>query len=123
MPEQPGLSKYPNVFSPISLGPVEIPNRIYMSPHGIALEAPDGVVDMGEPSINRIYYFAERAAGGTGLIIHSTQMAPGSPQVSLTETIVRAEHVPSYRRIAEAVHGHGSKIMAEIWYVNWLPKR
>jgi 2,4-dienoyl-CoA reductase-like NADH-dependent reductase (Old Yellow Enzyme family)/pyruvate/2-oxoglutarate dehydrogenase complex dihydrolipoamide dehydrogenase (E3) component len=123
MSEQPGLSKYPNVFSPISLGPVEIPNRIYMSPHGIPIEAQSPDADSAQPSVNRIYYFAERAAGGTGLIIHSTQIAPGPAQTNLAESIAQPEHVPSYRRVAEAVHGHGSKIMAEIWYVNWLPKR
>ena len=30
-------SRYPRVFSPIELGPVEIPNRFYFSPHGVAL--------------------------------------------------------------------------------------
>jgi 2,4-dienoyl-CoA reductase-like NADH-dependent reductase (Old Yellow Enzyme family)/pyruvate/2-oxoglutarate dehydrogenase complex dihydrolipoamide dehydrogenase (E3) component len=121
--EHPGLTKYPNVFSPIALGPVEIPNRIYFSPHGIALEAASPAFDSAEPAINRMYYFAERAAGGTGLIIHSTQIAPGFPQFPLGESIAHADHVPSYRRVSEAVHGHGAKIMAEIWYVNWLPKR
>lgn len=123
MSEHPGLAKYPHVFSPISLGPVEVPNRIYMSPHGIALESPSPNFDSAEPAINRMYYFAERAAGGTGLIIHSTQIAPASPQFPLAESIVHADHIPSYRRVAEAVHGHGAKIMAEIWYVNWLQKR
>jgi 2,4-dienoyl-CoA reductase-like NADH-dependent reductase (Old Yellow Enzyme family)/thioredoxin reductase len=121
--DRPGLTKYANVFRPISLGPVEVRNRIYMSPHGIALEAPSANFDSAEPAINRIYYFAERAAGGTGLIIHSTQISPGQPQVPLAESICHPEHVLSYRRVAEAVHGHGAKIMAQLWYVNWLQKR
>ncbi len=123
MADQPGLSRYPNVFSPISLGPVEVPNRIYMSPHGIGFEAAADDFDAQQPSLNRVYYFAERAAGGTGLIIHSTQVAPGTPQVPVGETIYHKEFLPSFRRVAEAVHGHGAKIMAEIWYVNWLQKR
>jgi 2,4-dienoyl-CoA reductase (NADPH2) len=105
------------------LGPVEVRNRIYMSPHGIGLEAPSETFDSAQPSVNRIYYFAERAAGGVGLIIHSTQMAPGPVQANLGESIAQSENIPSYRRVAEAVKGHGARIMAEIWYVNWLPKR
>ena len=30
-------AKYPNVFNPIKLGPVEIPNRFFFSPHGVHL--------------------------------------------------------------------------------------
>ena len=29
--------KYPNVFSPITLGPVEIPTRFFFAPHGSSL--------------------------------------------------------------------------------------
>ena len=31
--------KYPKVFSPIRLGPVEIPTRNFFAPHGSALSA------------------------------------------------------------------------------------
>ena len=31
--------KYPSVFSPIRLGPVEIPTRYFFAPHGSALSA------------------------------------------------------------------------------------
>ena len=28
--------KYPHVFSPMKLGPVEIENRFYFAPHGVS---------------------------------------------------------------------------------------
>ncbi len=28
-------SRYPRTMTPIKLGPVEIPNRFYLSPHGV----------------------------------------------------------------------------------------
>jgi 2,4-dienoyl-CoA reductase-like NADH-dependent reductase (Old Yellow Enzyme family) len=31
--------KYPNVFKPIKVGPVQLPNRYYFSPHGLPLTA------------------------------------------------------------------------------------
>jgi len=124
MSERPGIASYPNVFTPIALGPVELPNRIYMAPHGIPLEAPTpGRAAYAEPAEERVHYFAERAAGGVGLIIHSTQVAPFAVQDNLAENPGLPESIPSYRRVAEAVHEHGAKLMAEIWYVNWIPKR
>jgi 2,4-dienoyl-CoA reductase-like NADH-dependent reductase (Old Yellow Enzyme family)/thioredoxin reductase len=120
----PGIVKYPNVFSPIKLGPVEIPNRIYMAPHGIPLEVPsEGLDTAREPAENRVHYFGERAAGGVGLIIHSTQISPFTPQANLGETPGLERSIPSFRRVADAVHAHGSKILGEIWYVNWLQKQ
>jgi 2,4-dienoyl-CoA reductase-like NADH-dependent reductase (Old Yellow Enzyme family)/NADPH-dependent 2,4-dienoyl-CoA reductase/sulfur reductase-like enzyme len=113
--------RYPTVFKPMKLGPVEIPNRIYMAPHGIPLEVKSTGGDMlAEPALNRAYYFGERAAGGTGLIIHSTQVI--SSQTNFGESPGHEQAIPAFRRVAEEVHRHGSKIFAEIWYVNWIQK-
>jgi 2,4-dienoyl-CoA reductase-like NADH-dependent reductase (Old Yellow Enzyme family) len=109
-----GDEQYPNVFTPIKLGNIEIPNRIYMAPHRIPLDVATPGIDAAGPAATRINYFAERAAGGMGLIIHSTQIAPGPIQSNLAESIAIAEHMPSYRRVTEAVHAHGAKIMCEI---------
>jgi 2,4-dienoyl-CoA reductase-like NADH-dependent reductase (Old Yellow Enzyme family)/thioredoxin reductase len=119
----PGELLYPNVFSPIALGPVTAPNRVYMAPHGIALDAPTPGYASREPSVDRVHYFAERAAGGVGTIFHSTQVAPFAGQANLSENPGLAESIPSYARVADAVHEHNAKLMAEIWYVAWSPKR
>lgn len=112
---------YPLTFSPVRLGPVEVPNRIFMAPHGIPLEVKSKGGDMAaEPARNRADYFAERAAGGTGLIIHSTQVL--SSQTNFGESPGHEAAIPAYRRVAEAVHQHGAKILGEIWYVNWVQK-
>jgi 2,4-dienoyl-CoA reductase-like NADH-dependent reductase (Old Yellow Enzyme family)/thioredoxin reductase len=114
-------SRYPNVFRPLQLGPVTVPNRIYMAPHGIPLEVKSKGGDVpAEPARNRAGYFGERAAGGTGLIFHSTQVL--TSQSNFSESPVHESAVPAYRKVAEAVQQHGAKIMGEIWYVNWMPK-
>src|SRR5262245_20619089 len=123
MSTQPGSEKYPHVFQPLDLGPVTVPNRIYMSPHGIPLQAPvPGLEGYAQPSRNRAAYFGERARGGVGLIVHSTLCAPFAAQDNISEAATK-EAIPAYAAVADAVHEHGAKIMAEIWYVNWLPKR
>ena len=113
--------RYPRVFSPVKLGPVEVPNRMYMAPHGIPLEVRSKGGDVpAEPALNRARYFGERAQGGTGLIIHSTQVL--SSQTNLGESPGLEQAIPAYRGVANEVHKHGSKILAEIWYVNWIQK-
>jgi 2,4-dienoyl-CoA reductase-like NADH-dependent reductase (Old Yellow Enzyme family)/thioredoxin reductase len=120
---EPGKTKYPRVFQPISLGPVEVKNRVYMPPHGVPLEVPvPGFGPNGMPAAELAYYYAERAAGGAGLIFQSTLVAPfaswpGPPASSP----ILAEALPSFTRVAEMVHAEGAKIMAQIWYHPGLP--
>jgi 2,4-dienoyl-CoA reductase-like NADH-dependent reductase (Old Yellow Enzyme family)/thioredoxin reductase len=116
--------RYPNVFSPLRIGPLEVPNRIYLSPHGLPLEAPvPGHETHHLPSSDHAHYFAERAAGGVGLIFHSAQVGPFAAQTNLSASPGLKASIPSYRRVAEMVHEHGARIMAELWYVAWYPKR
>jgi 2,4-dienoyl-CoA reductase-like NADH-dependent reductase (Old Yellow Enzyme family) len=123
MSSEPPETGYPHVFQPIKLGRVEVKNRIYLSPHGIALEAPTpGHEAYMVPSGSMAAYLAERARGGTGLIFHSTQLAPIGRQSNLASNPGFDESIPSYARVAERVHEHGAKIMAELWYVSHLPK-
>ena len=59
----PGQQKYPNVFSPLQIGPHRLKNRILMgSMHTGLEEKPGGFERMAA-------YFAERARGGVGLIV------------------------------------------------------
>jgi 2,4-dienoyl-CoA reductase-like NADH-dependent reductase (Old Yellow Enzyme family) len=102
-------AKYPNLFSPIRLGPVEIPTRFYFSPHGLPLTVGCS------PSNDLISYCVERVQDhGCGLVVLSCtvhdrgrhfQPCPYPP-----------ETVPSFLALADAVHEAGGKIFAEIWY-------
>jgi 2,4-dienoyl-CoA reductase-like NADH-dependent reductase (Old Yellow Enzyme family) len=115
-------ARYPHVFSPVKLGPVEVANRIYMAPHGIGLDTPSpdyGIKNV--PAAEHAFYFAERAAGGTALIFHSMVMGPFATQPRLQANPGTKEAIPSYRRVADLVHEHDARIMAEIWYVPWQP--
>ena len=50
---RPGEAKYPHVFSPLRLGPVEVPNRIYFAPHYPVKPRPG-------PSEAELAYYVER---------------------------------------------------------------
>jgi 2,4-dienoyl-CoA reductase-like NADH-dependent reductase (Old Yellow Enzyme family) len=101
--------RYPKVFSPIRLGPVELPNRYYFSPHGLPLTY--GV----SPSNDLTAYCEARVKdGGCGLVILSCTVHDRGrhyqpcpyPEAS----------IPGFRALAEAVHAAGGKLFAQLWY-------
>jgi len=102
-------SRYPLTTTPIKLGAVEIRNRFYLSPHGVGY-------NVGyEPSDVFAEYYRTRAAGGCGLLVHAMSTMPKRGGGSLTTPYLERT-IPSFRAVADAVHGEGSKIFAEIHY-------
>ena len=101
-------AKYPKVFSPISLGPVEIGNRFYSSPHAMPMSLG------GQPTDDYVHYNGARARGGVGLIMLSLTIpersAGAQPRPCATE------HIPAFRAIADEVHAAGGKIFGEPFY-------
>jgi len=97
------------LWSPMQLGPITVRNRIVFSAH-LTNYAEDGL-----PTEQHAAYYAERAAGGVGLIIteeHSTHPTDW-PYEKLIHGFHR-EVISGYRRITEAVHRHRTPILAQI---------
>jgi 2,4-dienoyl-CoA reductase-like NADH-dependent reductase (Old Yellow Enzyme family) len=102
-------NRYPLTTAPIRLGPVQIRNRFYLSPHGVGY-------NVGyEPSDVFVEYYRTRAAGGCGLLVHAMSTMPKRGGGSLTTPYLERT-IPSFRAVADAVHAEGSKIFAEIHY-------
>jgi dimethylglycine catabolism A len=105
----PPHPKYPHIFSPLRLGPVEIPTRFFFAPHGSALSAGT------KPSDDLVAYSAERVrGGGCGLVIvalvahergRTRQPSPHPP-----------ENIAAFRVMADAIHAAGGKIFGQIFY-------
>lgn len=103
--------RYPTVFTPIKLGPVELPNRYYFSPHGLPLTIGPG------PSNDMVAYCTERVRdGGCGLVILSCTVHDRGRHAQPCP--YPNESVPAFRALADAVHAAGGKIFAQLWY-NW----
>ncbi|MBI4337781.1 MAG: FAD-dependent oxidoreductase [Chloroflexi bacterium] len=107
-----GETMFPHLFSPVRIGPITVPNRVYFGPHGKSY-----AVD-GKPSDRHINYWVERAKGGIGLIIteveniHPTGLGgrpPGAHILNVDDTII-----PAYQRVTQAVHRHGAKIFCQL---------
>ncbi|MFC8069581.1 mycofactocin system FadH/OYE family oxidoreductase 2 [Streptomyces sp. NPDC057293] len=98
-----------HLFSPLRVGPLTVANRIVFSAHLT------NYAENGLPSEQHAAYYAARAAGGAGLIIteeHSTHVTDW-PYEKLIHGY-RPAAVPGYRRITEAVHAHGTPILAQL---------
>ena len=102
---------FPNLFTPITIGNVEIRNRILSTGHDTTI--PTG----GTVNDPLIAYHAARAKGGAGLIV--VQVAGVHESARYTTHILMAtgdECIPGYAKLAETVHGHGAKVFAQLFH-------
>jgi len=105
------VSPFPHLFQPITVGRVEIRNRILSTGHDTCL-AQDYL-----PSADLIAYHAARAQGGAGLII--TQVAGVHETARYTSHAIVATDdacIPPYRALAEACHRHGAKVFSQLFH-------
>ena len=102
-----GQFKY--LFSPLQIGKTVVPNRISFSSHLT------NFAENNLPGERHIYYLAERARGGAGLIITEEQSV--HPTDFAYEKLIDAfkpEVVPGYRKICRAVHEYETRIFAQL---------
>lgn len=106
------------LFQPFDLGPLHLDNRIVMAPMTRSY-SPGNV-----PNPKNIEYYRRRAAGGVGLIITEGtcvghKAASGYPNVPF---FYGEEALEGWRKVAEAVHAEGGKIMPQLWHVGSMRK-
>jgi len=98
------------LFTPTTLGQIEIANRFVMAPL-TRNRAPDLVpVDL------TVEYYRQRATAGL-IISEGTQISPMGQGYAWTPGIYNDAQVAGWRKVTDAVHGAGSKIVAQIWHV------
>ena len=101
---------FENMFSPIQIGSVTIPNRFVVPPMGNNFANPDGSL-----SDRSIAYYRNRAEGGFGLVTIEASVvekkAKGGPR---KPCLFDDSTIESYRKAAEAVHQAGSKISVQL---------
>src|SRR5215472_8796833 len=82
-----------DIFSPFTLGPLALPNRIVMAP-------------------------MTRNRAGAGLIIsEATQISPQGVGYPGTPGIHSPEQIAGWKRVADVVHQAGGRIYLQLWDV------
>ncbi|HYP79499.1 MAG TPA: alkene reductase [Steroidobacteraceae bacterium] len=100
-----------NLLSPIRIGDLELPNRVFMAP---LTRARSGVSRV--PNELMVDYYRQRA--GAGLILtEATVVSPQGVGYADTPGIWSAEQVEGWRQVTRAVHGAGGHIFLQLWHV------
>jgi 2,4-dienoyl-CoA reductase-like NADH-dependent reductase (Old Yellow Enzyme family) len=102
---------YDNLFEPIQISGLEIPNRIVRTAHGTFLKFPGP----GEKTASLVRYHEARARGGVGMSI--LEVAPVH-QSSLHGWMPawKDEAIEGYRVLADAVRPYGMKLFQQLWH-------
>jgi N-ethylmaleimide reductase len=105
---QPKGIRYMDLFSPVTLGDITLPNRVVMAPLTRLRSGPEGV-----PGDLLVEHYAQRS--GLGLIItEGTFPSNESRSYAGQPGIVTAEQVEGWRRVADAVHANGGRIVMQL---------
>lgn len=105
------MNNYQNLFQPIRIGNMEVPNRIVHVPTDVSSSNADGSV-----SERDIHHHSEIAKGGTGLIIVGAT-TPDAKTGRPTVTCLVADsdnYIPGLTRLAAAMHRYGAKCAVQL---------
>ncbi|MFV2176516.1 alkene reductase [Actinomadura sp. LOL_016] len=98
------------LFEPVSIGKLELPNRLVMS----AMTRSRALAD-GRVSDLTVEYYRQRA--GAGLIVtEGTQPSVRGQGYMWTPGLHDAEQVAAWRKVTDAVHAEGGRIFAQIMH-------
>ncbi len=109
--------EFTRLFQSGAIGPVTVRNRLVMAPMGT-----NYANDQGEVTDQLIDYYAERARGGTGLII--LEVAAIDHPVS--DTIVNQLRIddngciPGLAKLARRIHNHGATLFVQLHHAGGL---
>lgn len=101
----------PKLFEPFTLGPITLSNRIVMAPLTRSRATSEGnLLD------RHVEYYRQRASAGL-IITEATNISPEGRGYAWTPGIFTDEQVAGWRRVTDAVHAEGGKIVIQLWHV------
>lgn len=100
-----------DLFSSTRLGAIEVSNRIAMAPLTRSRVGEDGV-----PGDLQATYYAQRASAGL-IVSEATNISAEGRGYAMTPGIWTEEQVAGWRKVTDAVHAAGGKIVSQLWHV------
>jgi len=101
----------PDLFTPLELGPLTLPNRIVMAPMTRNRAGPGNV-----PGALAALHYVQRASAGL-IVTEATQVSPQGVGYPGTPGIHDDAQVEGWRRVTDAVHDAGGRIFLQLWHV------
>lgn len=99
------------LFDPIKIGALELPNRVIMAPLTRCRAEPGRV-----PGDLMVEYYVQRASAGL-IITEATSVDPMGVGYPDTPGIWSDEQVAGWQRVTTAVHKAGGRIVLQLWHV------
>jgi len=103
-----------SLFDPIRIGEIDLATRLVMAP--LTRNRAKGTV----PTDLMVEYYRQRAnpETGAGLIVtEATQISPMGQGYLDTPGIHSAEQVAAWKKVTDAVHAEGGRIVCQLWHV------
>jgi N-ethylmaleimide reductase len=99
------------LFDPLQAGELKLANRIVMAPL-----TRDRAAEGRVPGELAPLYYAQRASAGL-IITEASQIRPDGQGYLDTPGIYSDEQVAGWRKVTDAVHAKGGKIVIQLWHV------
>jgi N-ethylmaleimide reductase len=100
-----------DLFAPVQIGDLTLPNRIVMAPLTRSRAQPDNT-----PGELAARYYAQRASAGL-IVSEATVISPEGVGYPNVPGLYTDAHVRAWQPITQAVHEAGGRIFAQIWHV------
>ncbi len=100
-----------NLFEPTRVGAIALANRIVMAPLTRNRAGAHQV-----PSDLAVTYYAQRASAGL-VVTEASQISPQGQGYLDTPGIYSPEQVAAWKKVTDAVHAKGGKIVIQLWHV------
>lgn len=97
-----------SLFSPLSLGNFELPNRIVMAPLTRMRSGDDHV-----PTLLNSEYYAQRSSAGL-IIAEGTAISAEAQGYPRAPGIYTPEQIAGWRQVTRSVHSRGGRIIMQI---------
>lgn len=111
---QPGIKKYPHIFSPGKLGKIEVKNRIKYASTETNFNYGDGFV-----SDKEVAYMEAQARGGAGMVTtqgaYTDPRGEGQGYVGMMG-IWDDKYIPGLKNIADAIRKHGAVSVLQLMH-------
>lgn len=100
-----------DLFSPVKLGSITMSNRMVMAPLTRNRSSMEGV-----PQDINVFYYEQRATAGL-IITEATPISPMGHGYPLLPGIYTDAQVAGWKKVTDAVHAKGGKIVIQLWHV------
>ena len=101
-----------DLFSPFRMGDIELKNRIVMAP----LTRNRATPGLDAPNDLNVEYYRQRASAGL-IVSEASQISQQGQGYLWTPGVYTDAQVEGWRKITDAVHEAGGKIVIQLWHV------